>query len=92
MKLIPIEEVPENLHTIELQTGKIAKLYQAIFTRVKEVNLNEDIMVYKYRVPCPVCEYEDENIGFSYDGKYFNNTQMNCRHCGVFFRPVIKRG
>jgi len=91
MKSIPLSEISEDFQTIQLQNGKIATLYQAVLARVKEVDPNKDIIVYKYKVPCPLCDYKEENISFSYDGKYFNNTQVNCRHCGIFFRPVMRR-
>jgi hypothetical protein len=89
MRVIPINEIPEELHTIPLHNGKEAVLHQTIITRVPEVNPDEDIMVHKYKVPCPVCGFE--SIAFSYDGKFFSNIQLNCRYCGVFFRPVVKR-
>lgn len=91
MKQIPLNEVPENFHNIELQNGKIASIYECILTRVRDINENEDILVYKYNVPCPVC-----NTGvaraYSYDGKFFGNIQLCCNECGIFYRPVIKRG
>lgn len=89
MEIIPIDKVNSNYYSIALQNGKVAKLYQVIKTRVPEVNKNEDIIVYKYEVPCPVCN--NNNYAFSYDGKYFGNIQINCKSCGVYFRPVIKR-
>jgi len=90
MRVIPINEIPENMHKIELQNGQVATLTQAIMTIVPEVHKERETMVLKYNIPCPVCGYD--NIGFSYDGKVFANIQLNCRWCGVFFRPVIKRG
>lgn len=89
MKQISMQEIPEKYHKIYLQNGSHATLYQVILTRVMEVNPDEDTFVYKYKVPCPVCGHK--TLAFSYDGKYFSNIQLNCRHCGVFFRPVVKR-
>lgn len=89
MKVVAINNVPEEFHKIALQNGKEAILQQAILTRVKEINPNEDIIVYKYKVPCPVCG--NEAIAVSMDGKFFHDIQLNCRNCGVFFRPVVKR-
>lgn len=89
MTVIPITQVGQEYQTIELQNGKIAKLHQVILTRVPEINKEEDILVYKYKVPCPLCN--TDTMAFSYDGKFFSNIQLNCRHCGIFFRPVIKR-
>jgi transcription elongation factor Elf1 len=89
MRIIPISEIHQDMHKIELQNGQTATLYQAIMTVVPEVKKNEEIMVLKYKIPCPLCGHE--NIGFSYDGKMFANIQLNCRWCGIFFRPVIKR-
>ena len=89
LKSISLEQIDNILHYIDLQNGKKAKLISAEYMRVREINLNEDIIVYKYNVPCPLCEYD--SMAFSYDGKFFVNTQLNCRHCGIYFRPVIKR-
>lgn len=89
MKEIPLSEIPESLYKIFLQNGQEAEINQVILTIVPEVNKEKEIMVYKYNVPCPVCGHH--SIAFSYDGKTFANVQMNCRYCGVFFRPVIKR-
>lgn len=89
MKVVAITNIPEEFHKIALQNNKEAILHQAILTRVKEINQNEDILVYKYKVPCPVCNHEA--IAISMDGKFFHDIQINCRNCGVFFRPVVKR-
>lgn len=89
MKLVPISEIPKEKHTIELQNGKTAVLAEVILTRVPEINLNEDIMVYRYMTPCSLCG--GNNIAYSYDGKVFANIQLNCRYCGVYYRPIIKR-
>lgn len=90
MKVIAITNIPEELHRIELQNNKVAILHQAVLTRVKEINMDEDIILYRYKVPCPVCD--TEAIAMSLDGRFFHDIQLNCRTCGVFFRPVIKRG
>lgn len=89
MKVIAITNIPEELQKIDLQNGKFAVLHQAILTRVKEINQDEDIMVYKYKVPCPLCG--QETIATSLDGKFFHDIQLNCRNCGIFFRPIVKR-
>jgi hypothetical protein len=89
LQVIPPNQLPEEVKQIELQNGDVATLHQAIETRVPEVNPDEDIIVYRYKVPCPVCN--DEVLAHSYDGKYFSNIQVNCRYCGVFFKPVVKR-
>lgn len=89
MKYIPINEVSVEFHKISLQNGQEAVLYQALLTIVPEISKTKEIMVYKYKVPCPLCGHEV--MGFSYDGKVFANIQLNCRWCGIFFRPVIKR-
>lgn len=89
MKNIPISEIPLDKHIIALQNGQQAKIHQAILTLVPEVDKNKETMVLKYKVPCPLCGHEV--IAFSYDGKLFANIQLNCRWCGIFFRPVIKR-
>ena len=89
MKVIAINNISEEFQKIALQNGKYAILHQAILTRVKEINPDEDIIVYKYKVPCPLCGHE--TISISMDGKFFHDIQLNCRNCGVFFRPVIKR-
>ena len=89
MRRLPLDQADEKHRIIELQNGKAATLYEFGYAKVKEVNENEEIMVFKYRVPCPICD--TLNRGFSYDGRYFMNTQITCNHCGVYYRPVIKR-
>jgi hypothetical protein len=90
MKIIPLNEVPENFYIIELQNGKKSEIYECILTRVPDVNKTEDILVYKYIVPCPVCD-EGKAKAYSYDGVFFGNVQVCCDTCGVFFRPISKR-
>lgn len=70
-----------DLSIIYLQNGKIAVLYDTITVA--------DKTIYKYNVPCPVCNTYVKC--YSYDGKYFENIQVNCKNCGIFFKPVIKR-
>jgi len=89
MRNIPLNEVPQEFHKIELQNGQVATLHAVIITVVPEIDKNKETIVYKYKVPCPLCGHEA--LGFSYNGKMFANIQLNCRHCGIFFRPVIKR-
>ena len=89
MKDIALNNIPAEFHTIALQNGTIAKLHQATLSRVKEINPDEDTIIYKYKVLCPVCSHEA--LAMSLDGKMFHDIQLNCRHCGIFFRPVIKR-
>jgi len=89
MKVIAINNIPEEFHKISLQNGKEAVLHQVILGRVKEIDPDEDIMLYKYKVPCPVCDHQA--VAISMDGKFFHDIQLNCRNCGVFFRPVVKR-
>lgn len=89
MRRLPLEQAEEKYRIIELQNGKIATLYEFGYAKVAEVSLDEETMVFKYWVPCPVCD--NKNRGFSYDGQYFMNTQITCSHCGVYYRPVKKR-
>ena len=89
MRRLPLEEADEKYKIIELQNGKLATLYEFGYAKVAEINPNDETMVFKYHVPCPICD--TKNRGFSYDGKYFMNTQITCSHCGVYYRPVIKR-
>jgi transcription elongation factor Elf1 len=55
--------------------------------RILEVNPNEESTFHTYDVPCPVCDHK--NPAQSLDGKFFINTQLACRQCGVYFRPVV---
>jgi transcription elongation factor Elf1 len=88
MKIIDMNEIPQEFKTIALKNEKFASLRQVISTRVNSVNKDEDILVYKYDVPCPVCN--SRNSGFSYDGKFFGDTHINCKYCGIYFRPIVK--
>ncbi|MNR44601.1 hypothetical protein D3C85_1633680 [compost metagenome] len=65
-------------------------MYECIKTRVKDINPNEDVLVYRYYVPCPLCD--TNNKAYSYDGKFFGNIQLSCNYCGVYYRAVVKRG
>lgn len=89
-KRITLSEIPKELHQIYLHNGKEAKLYEAFLTRVPDINPNKDILVFHYKVPCPVCN-SINNFGYSYNGFTFANAQICCKDCGVFFRPVIRR-
>ena len=88
MKKIPLEEIDQAFKFIELQNGKKAELYDCIVTKIPELG-EEDRIVYKYNIPCPVCD--TQNRGFSYDGKFFNNIQITCNYCGIYYRGVVKR-
>ncbi|MNV48662.1 hypothetical protein D3C71_1405810 [compost metagenome] len=89
-KYISIDEISQEFHTIELQNDKKAILYECMETIVKDVNPKEDTRVYKYYVPCPLCD--TGNRAYSYDGRFFGNIQLNCSHCGIYYRAVVKRG
>ena len=89
MRRLPLEQADEKYKQIELQNGKVATLYEFGYAKVKEVDEHNETMVFKYWVPCPVCE--TKNRAFSYDGQYFMNTQITCSHCGVYYRGVVKR-
>lgn len=69
------------MSNIDLQNGRTATL-----CKVKEL---KDKKVYIYDVPCPLCGQPVRC--HSYDMKYFDNVQVNCRHCGIFFKPIVKR-
>lgn len=88
MVKIDINSIPEEFHTINLKNNKTAVLYKAIWTKVPEINNDENITIYHYNVPCPLCNTPVD--AFSYDGKFFGNMQLNCRCCGIYFRPVVE--
>lgn len=89
VKKIPIENVAKEFHIIELQNSKQAILKDVIRTKVPEINNKEEINVFIYNVPCPLCD--SHNRGYSYNGKYFNDIQLSCKNCGIYFRPIVKR-
>lgn len=89
MKNINLDRIAKKYHHIELQNGKVAVLYNVSMVKVKQINPDKEIRLYRYYVPCPLCDYDTE--AYSYDGQYFQNIQINCKNCGIFFRPVIKR-
>lgn len=89
MKKIDLNEIPKEYHQIALQNNKTATLYDCILTRVPDLNSDQDILVFKYNVPCPLCD--TPNKGYSYDAIHFGNTQLTCNNCGIYYRPVILR-
>jgi hypothetical protein len=74
---------------IELANGKIAVYKSTRKTKVPDLMIEEEVDIHTYHVPCPVCDHSENNLGFSRDGVFFINNQIVCRHCGVFFRPVV---
>ncbi|MFW6008420.1 MAG: hypothetical protein ACOCP8_04050 [archaeon] len=83
---IPLNNIDSKYHFIKLKNEKLATLF-----RVREVikpNENTKSLIYEYKVPCPVCNFE--NNAHSEDGKFFNNIQIDCKYCGIYFRPVVK--
>lgn len=89
MKNISLNEIDEKYYELPLQNGKIAKLHNVSMVKVREINPDEEIKLYRYHVPCPLCDHNTD--AYSFDGQYFQNIQTNCKNCGIFFRPVIKR-
>jgi hypothetical protein len=76
------------MKNIPLANGLEALYHSSRMTRVKDVNPDEDIPVYLYDIPCPVCMFE--NKAHSYDQIVFINFQITCRQCGVFYRPMVE--
>lgn len=91
MKSIPLEEIPKEYHQIALQNGKVAKLQGATIGIVPDIDPINETIIYRYTVPCPICDTENRGA-YSYDGEFFANTQMTCSYCGVYYRPVKYRG
>lgn len=85
---LDINSIPEEFHTIKLRNGQVAVLYKAISAVVPDINAHESIPIYHYNVPCPLCK--SSTSAFSYDGKFFGNMQLNCKCCGIYFRPVVE--
>lgn len=89
MKQVSLKKIPKEFHQIVLQNNKVATLYDCVLTRVPDINPKEDIIVFKYDVPCPLCD--TPNKAYSYDAIHFGNTQLTCNSCGIYYRPVILR-
>jgi hypothetical protein len=88
MKRIPLDTIEDKYKKIYLKNGKEAFMYECLLTKVKEINPDEEILVYKYKIPCPLCD--TLNRGFSYDGIFFSNTQITCSNCGIYYRGIAK--
>ncbi|GAK41909.1 hypothetical protein TCA2_4401 [Paenibacillus sp. TCA20] len=74
---------------IRLRNGKLATYKSSRQTRIPDMGINELTEVHSFRIPCPVCDHDEDNIAVSQDGIVFLNSQIVCRFCGVFFRPVV---
>lgn len=75
------------MNNIPLKRGKFANYMSTRHTLIKEIDPDKPTAVYIYGVPCPVCDFR--NPAYSYDGKVFVASQLNCRDCGVFYRPIV---
>lgn len=90
MRKIPIDEMHKEIKTIELQNGKVATLNSITANVLPDIDPINETMIYRYSVPCPVCDTENTGA-YSHDGRFFSNTQMCCSHCGIYYRPIRKR-
>jgi hypothetical protein len=90
MRQIPLDKVPTHFHRIKLQNGKEAVLYDCNMGLIEEVDPKNEVLIYRYMIPCPLCGTLNRGA-YSYDGVFFANTQMVCSDCGIYYRPVILR-
>lgn len=72
---------------IPLKRGKVATFMSTRYGVIKEINPDKPTATHIYGVPCPVCDFR--NPAYSYDGRMFVASQLTCRECGVFYRPII---
>lgn len=75
------------MNNIPLKRGKFASYMSTRHTIIKEIDPDKPTAVHIYGIPCPVCDHR--NPAYSYDGKMFVASQITCRECGVFYRPII---
>lgn len=75
------------MRDIPLKRGKSANYMSTRHTIIKEIDETKPTAVHIYGVPCPVCTHR--NPAYSYDGRVFVASQITCRDCGVFYRPII---
>lgn len=75
------------MNDIQLKRNKVANYMSTRHTIIKEIDATKPTAVHIYGIPCPVCEHR--NPAYSYDGRMFVASQLTCRECGVFYRPII---
>jgi hypothetical protein len=77
------------MNNILLFNQKEAVYKSSRVTKVPDLDRAKETLIHFYDVPCPICE--ETNTAHSTDGIFFINMQLCCKHCGIFFKPIVDR-
>lgn len=75
------------MNDIWLKNGQKAIYRTSLEAMVPDLNMNEKTTIHLYGTPCPICH--ELNSAHSTDGIFFITAQINCKSCGIFYRPIV---